>query len=575
MCGFYFTSKVTNRTFSDFDKASHRGPDDHSYIIKNGCFFGHHRLAIIDCSSEANQPMTFDNLALLFNGEIYNYIELRNDLLNLGYEFKTDSDTEVLLKAYHCYKESIFKKIDGMFAICIYDSNDDSIVLARDAAGEKPLFYNLSNGVKASSYYFSLNPCFNNYDAVINHYLKFGYVKEGKTFDRNIFQILPGEFLKIDTETVQIIQRGSFSFDIKRLQNEPVDYDEVWQRIKMSVDRRRLADVPLGFFLSSGMDSSLLVAAASEVASKVTTLTFTQDDKRYDESIPAKYISQYFDTEHIEIAFPKERQNLQSLMSHLDIPLGDSSFIPTKILMNGASAHVKAVIGGDGGDEVFGGYKRYSRFVRNENVNIKIPQFILNKLPRWIKGRESVINAYKSHNIISNYTPYFNFIDRAVLLKGSGVDFVERERTHFKSVSELVDCDRNNLLCSCYLPKVDRASMSAGIEVRLPYLNRGLVESVGRFSIDHSVSAVETRKIQRSLCEKKLPSSVLKIQKKGLSFDYTKHLAEEDFQLVYKFCLKYDMDIKYLDWLVSNLSKNTSKFFALFSLAVFENKHGK
>ena len=408
MCGIYGIASCAELSIDKLvdlnNRLSHRGPDGAGLV----CFgqnvpsepaagydvwrsmstsaewrvaFAHRRLAIIDLAS-GQQPMSnaAGSIWITFNGEIYNYKELRVTLERLGAEFRTDSDTEVIINAYEKWGQGCLDKLNGMFAFAIYDLRQQIIFLARDRVGEKPLFYALtSNGLEFASESKSLSI---NRDIDIqnlNYFLKLGFLPD----DRSIFtgvKKLPLAHCAVYDLATRAIRVSPYwqlpDYDPAQTSSETELVDELEELLVDATRLRLRSDVPLGVFLSGGLDSSLIVAAAARVGTEpVKTFTiFFPEDEEFDESSHAKLISDYFQTDHHVLEAPeKSLEHLKTVMSLMDEPLADSSLLPTYMVSRLAREHVKVVLGGDGGDEIFAGCTMYVRALRHIARFGKVP----------------------------------------------------------------------------------------------------------------------------------------------------------------------------------------------------------
>ncbi|MGB6682788.1 MAG: asparagine synthase (glutamine-hydrolyzing), partial [Candidatus Acidiferrum sp.] len=349
------------------DTIIHRGPDDEGVFVGPGIGLGFRRLSIIDVAG-GHQPISNEDgkIWVMLNGEIYNYPELRQELLNRGHKFTTRSDTESIVHLYEEYGEDCFRRLRGMFAIAIWDSRERKLLLARDRVGKKPLFYSADQKrllfgselkclLAADTSIRTINP------QALSDYFSYGYVPAPKTIYRDVRKLQPGHFLAASAAGVREVPYWDLSFANVENRSE-AEWCELLRHSLCEATRVRLmSDVPLGAFLSGGVDSSSVVAMMSHLMKRaVTTCSIGFEDKKYDEAIFAREIAQQFHTDHHEqIVHPEAVDILKKLVWHYDEPFADSSAIPTYYVSRVARQYVTVALGGDGGDESLAGYRRY------------------------------------------------------------------------------------------------------------------------------------------------------------------------------------------------------------------------
>ena len=378
MCGLLgvvdYKKNLNTSLFREMlNSLKHRGPDDEGLEVfsLDSCsiLLGHRRLSIIDISSNGHQPMFYEHLALVYNGEVYNFKDIRQDLISEGYSFDSNSDTEVILKSYHFWGIDCVERFRGMFAFAIYDSKQQEIIIFRDRAGVKPLYYSQTDNalIFSSELRPLLNyPYFNkeiDFEAV-SSYLQFGYIHAPKTIFKSVQKLLPGHYLKYDIRSKILVKECYWN--INDFYENQVAREDITAKLEATIieafNLRMIADVPVGVFLSGGIDSSL-VAAIVQKYSKMPINTFTIgfEDKKYDESNYAKEIAKYLGTNHTELICNKEDALaiITKLPKIFDEPFADSSAIPTVLVSELAKKQVSVVLSGDGGDELFCGYPSY------------------------------------------------------------------------------------------------------------------------------------------------------------------------------------------------------------------------
>src|SRR5712691_4266576 len=390
MCGFVFayaqrSDRLPDQSLLDrMDTAiRHRGPDGHGQKCLDRAVMGHRRLAIIDITG-GQQPMCTPDgqVWIVFNGEIYNFRSVRNELLAAGHPIDTNSDTEVLLHADIVWGEKCLDRLDGMFAFAIYDGRAQSIFAARDRFGEKPLYVLEHQGtlylaselkalVETGLVEKRLDP------VALYNYFANAYVMGPRTIFRNVRRLPPGHWLKADGASVHERCYWAPPNLIEDLADEKMIVEEVLDALKDSVRLRLVSDVPVGFFLSGGVDSSAVVALASEVSGRrLETFSIGFDEARYDEREYAGYVAKRFGTRHHEFLLePGSIDIIEQIAWHTDEPFADSSALPTWYLSQLTRQHVKVTLSGDGGDEMFAGYDSYRGHVLSERLR-KLPGFV-------------------------------------------------------------------------------------------------------------------------------------------------------------------------------------------------------
>ena len=367
MCGIYGSINFHKPSFENLKNLlKHRGPDDADEFCYKNLYMFHSRLSIQDLSKSARQPFHYKEFCLAYNGEIYNHIELRK--LCKDHHFITSSDTETLLVLYKKYGSKMFEYIDGMFAFCIFDKKKNQIVLARDRAGKKPLYLYSKNGQYAfSSELNTIKETIKNLeisDLAIESYLRCGFFPLGSTVYKNICEVDPGCIYKIDLNPENIIKQKYF--DIYKYYQEPkindLEYgvEKIESILKNSIKARILSsDLEVGAFLSGGIDSSLIVAIASQYTNKLKTFT-VKFEGSYDESEFAKMTANKYGTDHKEIQVSFDLKNdIENILNNYGQPFMDSSAIPSFYVSKEAKKYLTVILNGDGADELFGGYRRY------------------------------------------------------------------------------------------------------------------------------------------------------------------------------------------------------------------------
>nr|WP_320050598.1 asparagine synthase (glutamine-hydrolyzing) [uncultured Desulfuromonas sp.] len=501
MCGLLgCIGNVDINLFIDaLTKQSHRGPDDWSYCLVDNVVLGHRRLSIIDLSSNAKQPMIAGcgDLIGVFNGEIYNYLEIRNDLEEKGYKFKTNSDTEVLINAYHFYGEKSLEMFNGMFSFAIYNKKNNETFLARDRLGIKPLFYSKRNGkfVFSSEVKSILAICRNRKELnlrAVSSYLSYRYPILNDTFYNGIEQLPPGTYMKISPSgSFRIVQYWDlrdkvYEQDIDR--GEEYYLSELKKIFNSSVKYRMISDVPIGAYLSGGVDSSAVVAEMSMMSSSpVKTFTIGFNEKGYNEFEYAKLVADKYKVDHMEIDLTAEGyfDKMSELIRFKDAPMGVPNEVALYLMSKELKNHVSVVLSGEGADEIFGGYGRIFR--SSEDYE---------KLNRRNISKELLARLHTKYGKkkFKNQLDHFLFLYRYVGVEQKKDIFCD----HINDKN--FDCELdsgfrtvfNSLDCSDYLSKmmftferlhlpgllqrVDVSTMAASVEARVPFVDHRLVE---------------------------------------------------------------------------------------------------
>lgn len=522
MCGFAGIIDPSGQTGKAESRAmalalAHRGPDDHGdwadATLPVAMSF--RRLAILDLSPDGNQPMHDGPLTICFNGEIYNYKELRQRLeIDHGCVFKTTSDTEVLLKGVLQWGlERTLNEANGMYAIALLDRRDETLTLARDRFGEKPLYYSSHKGalyfaseLKALRAQIDVSADKNS----VSTYLQFGFVPAPDTIYENVKALQPGEFLTFNIRNPQNLERD-YLFDLgaglpqlKLNEDEALDLFE--DALTRAIDIRLRSDVPLGVFLSGGLDSSLILAMASRLLDKpmpAFTIAMESDDPAYDETAQAKLVAEFYHAEH-HILPLNERIMLDALpgqIAHMDQPLADAAILPTALLSHFARKHVTVALGGEGGDELQAGYTRHAQETRLKAIyalrGIAKPFLPLAKsnLPQW-KRQSDKLERFIGTKAASSYEALMTLWPQ-----GNRMDLPSGYR----------EADAEFYLPHDLLMKLDGATMQASLEGRCPYLDPDLWRVMSLIPRRHWAN----KKLARDLLAKR--GGVLATGKRGLT----------------------------------------------------------
>ena len=601
--------KNPNHLLAMRDAMIHRGPDSagewYSPDFRVG--LAQRRLAILDLSPSGHQPME-DNTGsyvITFNGEIYNYRELREELLKIGHTFRSSSDTEVLLESYKEWGKNCLVHLNGAFAFAIYDKTNRELFLARDRAGEKPLFYKHSNDlfVFASELKALMaDPEFpRNLDLdALDYYLAYGYVSGNQCILKDTYKLPPAHAMvySLEQNTLSVWRywqlpenQPQATVSIEKL------VDELETILVGAVRKQLVADVPVGILLSGGLDSSLITAIAAKLSSRpVKTFTISfPGHGAFNEGPYAKLVAEYFGTEHTELAAePASVMLLPQLAKQYDEPIADHAIVPSAILAGLVRKSITVALGGDGGDELFGGYPHYNFLQKIEPLRQHIPGVVRrigsliasHALPVGTRGRNHIIGLEGSAaRSISAINIYFDEKFRRKLLAplyNSGYLSVlspeSKKAAYFNtSLSNLQNATRidfQTTMVDGYLVKTDRASMLHSLELRAPFLDCELIEfAFGRVPDSLRATANERKILLRMLGKKLLPPALDIKRKQGFSLPLASWFKGEWGSFVTDVLMNADsaiFDRKLIEKLIKGQRLGFSNADRLFALTMFE-----
>jgi asparagine synthase (glutamine-hydrolysing) len=519
----------------------HRGPDESNSVFFENCGLGHNRLSIVDIST-GQQPMysVDQNKAIVFNGEIYGYEEIRG---SLDYKYKTKSDTEVILALYEKYGQDLLTHLPGMFAFTIWDNTKQSLFCARDRFGEKPFYYAIGKGgefiftseIKTIIASGLVEPILNN-DS-LTHYLQYLYIEPSKTIYKNIFVLPPAHKLNYKDGKISVERYWSLPIIDKEIKSEEA-VTQFRSLLKTAVKKQLIADVPVGAFLSGGLDSTTIVAIASQFKEKLKTFCFGFNSAMSE--LPfAKEVANQYKTDHTELFADEDIGDLLLKMSDIyDEPFADSSNIPTYLISHEAKKHVKVVLTGDGGDELFGGYGWYKTFLQyspNDKHHDSWITLLFWKVMSRLSSifEQNYINSQASYfsGIHKNPTDFhkaFNQyftdkeIDKLCLYK-------DKEDNKEDKIKDTLAEDPTHYDLTDYMPgdiltKIDRASMANSIELRAPFLDVDFASFCASLTLNLKVNSSNDKLILRQAFEDLWPDSVKKRSKQGFGSPIKKWL---------------------------------------------------
>lgn len=581
MCGIAgFVDFQKNSTEEMLAKMScavpHRGPDGQGVFCHETSHaligLGHRRLSIIDLSASANQPMHYNGLHIVFNGEIYNYNEIREQLIQLGHAFQTHSDTEVILHSWQQWGEKAIEKWRGMFSIALFDEAANELICIRDRAGVKPLYYYFKNdlflfGSELKS--IVAHPRFEkeiNRDAVAS-FLQYGYVSHPHCIYNNAAKVQPGHILRLNLSTRNIAIRQYWN--VYNYYNRPkVSIDlpeaivETEKILKDSFDLRMVADVPVGVFLSGGYDSSCVTALLQkDRTEKIKTFTIGMTDEKINEAPFAKQVAQHLGTDHTEYYCTAQEalQIIPELPHFYDEPFADSSAIPTILVSRLARKTVTVALSADAGDEIFAGYNRYDYLMRYGKRLRAVPKPLRKMAVAAMDSISSeslpyLRNKYNFHSRYNKIKSLLRNPSPAEMLKNLSQVFSEQDISNLfagpvaelktahwsnelksdfeEPLSYMMAVDYQTYLVDDILQKVDRATMSVSLEGREPFLDQNIIEWAAQLPSDYKYHQGQKKYILRQIVHKYLPKELMERPKMGFGIPIEAWLQNELKDLV-------------------------------------------
>ena len=595
IAGLYTKDKNKDELIKKMSKRiEHRGPDGEGYYIDGDVAFAHRRLSIIDLST-GGQPIFNEDksLVIIFNGEIYNYQELREELIKDGHKFKTKSDTEVLVHGYEKWHSDLPKHLRGMFAFAIYDKNNNEIFLVRDNFGIKPLYYAYMNDtfMFASEIKAFLDlPQFKkklNKD-ILQTYLEFSFVPTNETFFKGVHRLDAGTSLLF--KDGNITTNKYFKLDFKE---DNITYDEAVTKIKNimtdSVEKHLISDVEVGSFLSSGIDSSYIVS----LARPDKTYTVGYDIPKYDEIKYAKDLAGKLNINNTSKVIKKDEymKELSNIMYYLDEPTSDPAAISLYFVAKLASKDVKVVLSGEGADEFFGGYNYYREEVDYKFYN-KIPYFIRHAIakvasifPEMYGFNFLVRRGEKLENSYIGVNRNFSSKMACKVLKDSyslsGIDVTKDVYNEFKdssNIAKMQAIDINFWLMKDILLKADRMTMASSLEGRVPFIDKEVFKVASSLPLDYKVTKENTKVALREAAKEVIPTEAYKKKKLGFPVPVREWLKDEDVYNQVKEEFNSDNASKFfniklinklLDQHKNNRKDNYRKIWTIYSFLVW------
>jgi asparagine synthase (glutamine-hydrolysing) len=550
------------------DAMSYRGPDGYGLTQGAGYILGHRRLSIFDLSENGKQPMANEDgtVEIVFNGAIYNFVELKRELRDRGHQFRSQTDTEVLIHGYEEWGlEKLLSRIRGMYAFAIYDHAEHSVHLARDPLGKKPLFFSLRHGelvfassARALALAFESTPEID--PIAVDQLLCDMYIPGPRSIFEGVEKLLPGHALSLGRDG----QRKDFThWSPDFVHPEQGVSDQEWlERIEHSlesaVSRRLVADVPVGILLSGGIDSSLVTATAAQMAGRVQTFSVATDDPAMDESRFATAVARRYNTVHHELRVVSDfRSNLVRLVTAMGEPLADASAVNVLAIAEQARQFVTVILTGDGGDEIFGGYNHYLAYHKAEQLRslipgpLKMPVAWLGNLLRnsdgWLR-RAGTLCRLTALPVEQTMFTGSSMMDRSVRPSLYAPEFSERigenrHNLHYlnmlppasfqaRDVDRVMQAQMQTVLPDDYLAKVDGATMGVSVEARSPFLDLDLVELAMRIPADVRFRGGKSKSLLRRLALKQVPVECVERPKQGFAAPIGKWLRKDWADLV-------------------------------------------
>ena len=589
-----------------------RGPDDSGYeFIENQEYslgLGQRRLSILDLSSQGHQPYKYKNLTIVYNGEVYNFKEIRSELIKFDYTFISNSDTEVIIKAFHKWGVKCVDKFIGMFAFTIFDKTSNKIYIFRDRTGVKPLYYykddttllfasELKSFMKLNSFKKEIDK------TALILYFQYGYIPSPYAIFKNTYKLKAGHYIEFDLLTKEFNEVQYW--DVLDFYNKPklnISLEEASQKLeeilKSSFNYRMVSDVPVGVFLSGGYDSSAVVSILQKNSkNKIKTFTIGFDEEKYNEAKYAKEISNYLGTEHHEYYCIQQDalDIIPKLVEIFDEPFGDTSAIPTILVSEFAKQKVSVSLSGDGGDELFAGYDIYHDSIYQNNkfqkFNILSP-LISNINPKYLSKINNIYNLtgkyYKFIELISAKTQldkfniYSKYYYNTELKKLLNIDV--NKINIFNTILNKQDDEKQELLANSYktylsddiLVKIDKATMSVSLEGREPLLDHRIIEFVAQLPYEYKYKDGSSKVILKNIVHKYIPKDLMDRKKQGFSIPLDEWLRN-DLKVIVLDTLKRTkknrelFNDKYIDDLIEEFYKYNGNPYKLWLLFIFQS----
>ncbi|HAI73860.1 MAG TPA: asparagine synthase (glutamine-hydrolyzing) [Candidatus Moranbacteria bacterium] len=588
--------KLFQKMLSTLEK---RGPDQSGYFFDNKIALGQRRLSIIDLSEAGRQPLFNENknIAIVFNGEIYNYQAIKNNLKN-NHIWQSKTDTEVLIHSYEEYGQKIMKEVEGMFAFAIYDKQNQLITLARDHFGKKPLYYYLddeffcfASELKAIIKNLEIKKKLKVDQLSLTKYLFYGYIPSPNSIFDKIKKLEPSTTFQFDIKNWKIINKHQY-WQLENIKiNKNISEKEILEKtenlIKKSVKKRLMSDVPLGIFLSGGVDSSLITKYLSEYSPQTNSFTVCyKNSKESDESQYAQRVAKKLGINYNLCYFEDQlvRENFLEILDYLDEPMADAALIPLYYISKFAKDKITVVLSGDGGDEIFGGYYKYKAQKIIENS--KYLSFLFRIGEKFISQNNSYYKLLKSFDLNFSARQFIfgsgSFLPEEaekILKQKINLETVFEEAQKYETYFQQKDTVNKSLFLDCkiqlpdwYLVKGDRATMANSLEMRNPLLDKDLAEFAFSLSGNWKIKNGEQKYILKKLASKYFDKDLVYRKKSGFGVPLDKWIGEElrDLFQEYLFIDNGFFDLEYVKLLHSeHMSGKTDHRFKLLRIFNF------
>ncbi|MFH1048213.1 MAG: asparagine synthase (glutamine-hydrolyzing) [Patescibacteria group bacterium] len=586
---------------------SKRGPNQKGHFFDNNIALGHRRLSVIDLSESGKQPMSNENenITIVFNGEIYNYKEFKKNLKQ-NHIWKSKTDTEVLIHGYEDYGQDVVKKIEGMFAFAIYEKDKQLITLARDHFGKKPLYYYLDENVfcfaseiKAIIKNKEIKKKLKIDRLSLTKYLFYGYIPSPNSIFDKIKKLEPSTVIQFDIKNWKLVNKHQYwNLEDTKLNND-ISETEILEKseelIKKAVEKRLMSDVPLGIFLSGGVDSSLIASYLSKYSSQASSFTVCYKDyPEADESGYAERVAKKLGINHNVCYFENKlvQESFLEIMDYLDQPIADAAIIPLYFISKYAKNKITVALSGDGGDEIFGGYSKYKaqKFIEDH----KYANFLVNIAKPFINGNNPYYKLFEAYNLNFSARQFIfgsgSFLadEASQLLNNSTINLNEifEEAASYEKMFKQNDIINKSLFLDCkiqlpdwYLMKADRATMAASLEVRSPLLDKELAEFVFSLNGGWKIKNGEYKYILKKLASRYVDRDIIYRNKKGFGVplcgwirNELKDLFKEYLFLENEFFNKKYIEKIYLEHM-SEKADNSFKLLRIFNFNYWYKKY--
>ena len=537
MCGIVGFLNVNNEEMLRrmANRIRHRGPDAHGFVQFPNAGLAHQRLSIIDLSESGNQPMYDDEnrYVIIYNGEVYNFEKLKESLVSRGYRFRSTGDTEVILKYFIEFGAHGLSDLDGMFAFAIYDSKEHRLWIARDRFGIKPLYYiqsgnrlYFSSEIKAFYEIPDLKLTID--EEALFAYFRFQYIPSPHTIYREVKKLQPGHFLTAINNEIRIEKYWDLETENLQDTDNTAPVDKTRKLLEASIKMHLIADVPVGVFLSGGLDSSVLAAIASKMVPNINTFSIVFDNSpREDERVFSRQVAKYLRTHHHEFAIKPEmgEEMIADVVYHLDEPMGDPAVLPTYLLSKETSKHIKVVLNGEGADELFGGYKQYflDDFVANGLFKVCIKAIQATGIHRKSYNLQRLFRAAGAPSMYERrqeYASVFSNEDARKFLRGTDTPndfYLNVPRNNETGLNKWLRDDMRYWLPDDILMKADKMMMRFALEGRVPFLENDLFSYVNQLPAGLKVHGFQGKRLLRKVAEGYLPKNIVYRKKHGFN----------------------------------------------------------